>query len=627
MLQVHQRLGDFEIIRLLGKGGMGEVYEAQQAKPRRRVALKVLAPWLARDEEALRRFWREADVPAQLDHPGIVRIISTGHEQDIAYYTMQLVQGVSLAELIRQARNGCSLTLPRAGPEEQTPSMPAAPTTPYVEGLTPPPDEPVSALCLAYQQDRYRALARIGVMVARALAHAHARGCVHRDLKPSNIMIDRHDQAYVMDFGLTRALEPDGVHTALGTISGTPCYMSPEQARGEVVDHRSDIYSLGVTLYELATRGNGPYAGSWAGSDLVLSQVRTGQYLPLRTQAPDVPPALERIILKAMSYRPQRRYADAGQMANDLEGFLAQASAARAGSGHPSRRWSRWVLPAAALVLVVLVVLAAAFFGGRQGEDRPVVGGGPGPAEAAPGKTPGEEGADAPPDYPEQFRKRLWQVPLALLTLDHAPVWHRRLAGNGKFSRGPFQLVLSSPPQDDTPTLLALDDDPLRRCFEFAVELQVLPGEAGMNRTGVFFGWRKSTSRFFVVEIDEHPLATCPNGCARLGILQLVEGRGVESPVTEFSWLPAEKDRIPLLLSRGWHALTVRCVDDRIAVTVDRKQTAQFTMDWLAQMQPAVVRSLDPRGAIGIWAWKAPFNLYRNAFVTVLPAGETGDRR
>src|ERR1700730_5537947 len=110
MLQVHQRLDDFEIIRLLGKGGMGEVYEAQQLNPRRRVALKVLAPWLAHDEEAPPRFEREPAVPAQIDHPSIVRIISTGHTEDgVVYYAMQLVRGISLAELIRQGAPG-SLT-------------------------------------------------------------------------------------------------------------------------------------------------------------------------------------------------------------------------------------------------------------------------------------------------------------------------------------------------------------------------------------------------------------------------------------------------------------------------------------------------------------------------------------
>src|SRR5437763_11333305 len=112
MLQAHERLGEFEVLRLLGKGGMGEVYEAQQDRPRRRVALKVLAPWLAQNDEALARFWREAEVPAQLNHPNIVRIISTGQtEEGVAYYTMHLVQGISLADLIRRSRDACPPTV------------------------------------------------------------------------------------------------------------------------------------------------------------------------------------------------------------------------------------------------------------------------------------------------------------------------------------------------------------------------------------------------------------------------------------------------------------------------------------------------------------------------------------
>src|SRR5579871_5127583 len=113
MLQAQQRLGEFEIVRLLGKGGMGEVYEALQDRPHRRVALKVLAPWLAGNENALRRFWREVETPAQLNHPGIVRIISTGQTDSIAYYTMHLVQGISLADLIRQARDASPPTVPQ----------------------------------------------------------------------------------------------------------------------------------------------------------------------------------------------------------------------------------------------------------------------------------------------------------------------------------------------------------------------------------------------------------------------------------------------------------------------------------------------------------------------------------
>ncbi len=621
MLQVHQRLGDFEIVRLLGKGGMGEVYEAQQDRPRRRVALKVLAPWLVQDEEGLKRFWREAEVPAQLDHPGIVRIISTGHEQGIAYYTMQLVQGISLAELIQQTRHDCPPTIPRAAPAEHTPSLPGGPTTPHGEAVVPHPDEPVFGLCLHYQHDRYHTLARIGVMVARALAYAHSRGCVHRDLKPSNLMIDRHDQAYVMDFGLTRALEPDGVRTATGAISGTPWYMSPEQARGEILDHRTDIYSLGVTLYELATRGSGPYAASREVREVVLSHVRGGQHLPLRSQAPDIPPALERIIVKAMHYRPQRRYADAGEMARDLEAFLGQAPAARAGSGHRSRRWSRPLLMAGALPLVVLVALAAAFLFGGLGRNGPLSGRTPEVAEGPPGQAPGQEEDAVPPDYPEQLRKRMWGVPQSLFTLEHQPVWHRRLAGSGQFRRGPFQLILSS--LGDFPTLLALDDDPERRWFNFSIELTAPLEEPGKNKVGVFFGLRKNTSRFFAVEIDEHPAPSCPHGLARMDVWQVTEGTGADGGGRGSRRVPLGKGEIPLLQSRAWHPLTVRVFEDRITVTVDGKQTSSFTMDWLAEVAPDAL-PLNPRGALGIWAHNGLFASFRNAYVAALPSEKKG---
>jgi serine/threonine protein kinase len=634
VLQVHQRLGEFEILRLLGKGGMGEVYEAQQDRPHRRVALKVLASWLAQDEEALKRFWREADVPAQLEHPGIVRIISTGQEEGIAYYTMQLVQGVTLAELIRQTRYGCAPTSPRVVAAEQTPSAGAALTTPHEEAAALPSGEQAPALCRAYLQDRYRTLARIGVMVARALAYAHGRGCVHRDLKPANIMIDRHDQAYVMDFGLTRALEPDGLHSALGTIAGTPWYMSPEQARGEALDHRSDIYSLGVTLYELATRGNGPYAGSREVREVVLTQVRTGQYLPLRTQVPDIPPALERIILKAMSYRPQRRYADAGEMAQDLERFLEQTPASRPRMDRPPRQWSKPILLGGALALVVLVALAAVFFSGGFGANRAPSDRRENAGAGAPGKAAQEQEDTGPPDYPEQFRKRMWGVPQALLTLDHAPVWHRKLAGNGLFARQRFQLMLTSPPPAQSPTLLALDDDPARRWFNFSVELNAPLEEPGKNRFGVFFGWRKDRARFFVVEIDEHPTPSCPHGRALISTLRIVEGGGAEMGMADLRWLPGSKQELPLRQSRAWHSLTVRALDDSILVMVDEKQpvpnskqTCLFTMNWLAEKDPDTALALDLRGALGVWSWNGIFASFRNATVTALPPGEKGGEK
>jgi serine/threonine-protein kinase len=157
-----------------------------------------------------------------------------------------------------------------------------------------------------YLRDRYRFVAHYGAAAAGALAYAHAQGVLHRDIKPSNLMIDHHRQLYVVDFGLTRGLGSSALASQPGPVRGTPWYMSPEQARGEEVDERSDIYSLGVTLYELATQGVGPFTASRESCDAVLAQVRSGQSLPLRLLAPDIPRELEATILKAMEFRPQR---------------------------------------------------------------------------------------------------------------------------------------------------------------------------------------------------------------------------------------------------------------------------------------------------------------------------------
>jgi serine/threonine protein kinase len=617
MLQAHHRLGEFEIVRLLGKGGMGEVYEAQQDSPRRRVALKVLAPWLAENEEALARFWREAEVPAQLNHPHIVRIISTGQTEGVAYYTMHLVQGISLAEMIRSSRSLCAPTVSQPDQLEQTPSAAAPPAAAHEEAPDGGAVEGIPSLCLAYLDDRYRALARIGVMVARALAYAHSRGCVHRDLKPANIMVDQHDHAYVMDFGLTRALEPDGVYSTPGNITGTPWYMSPEQARGETVDHRSDIYSLGVTLYELATQGTGPYPGTRQRREAVLAQVEAGQLLPLRSLAPNIPPALERIILKAMSYRPQRRHADAGQLAQDLERFLEQPSPSTTGQGdQPPQRRSKAKLLGGAFALLALAALGVFIARGGIG------GTAPPPGKGDVGNTSDENELAVPKDYPDQLRNRPWKVSQALFTVEHAPVWHRSLAGTGQFMRQSDRLGLTSPSKDEHPTLIALDDDPKRRWFEFAVEVNAPLDQRGKYRPGVFFGWRKTTSRFFVVEVDEHPLGAYPNGVARIGTLRLIEGGGAEPPSSDFRWLVGEKGLVPLPKNQDWHHLLVRAVDDRITLTVDGLNSSHFTMDWLGQNHPDDVVSLNPRGALGIWAFNAPFAVFRNASVTALPSGE-----
>jgi serine/threonine protein kinase len=210
------------------------------------VALKVLAPWLAENEDALSRFRREVDVLAKLDHPGIVHVITTGRTKDgIAYYTMKLIRGISLSDLVREASQvqGGTLLEPTrslAAAAHETPSEMGGGNLEAVEPAAGPPKE----IIREYVTNRFPFIVRVGIAAARALHAAHQIGQLHRDIKPSNMMIDHHGQLYLVDFGLTRALNPSADVSQLGSIRGTPWYMSPEQARGAPIDQRSDIYSL-----------------------------------------------------------------------------------------------------------------------------------------------------------------------------------------------------------------------------------------------------------------------------------------------------------------------------------------------------------------------------------------------
>jgi serine/threonine protein kinase len=617
MLHVHHRLGDFEIIRLLGKGGMGEVYEALQLNPARRVALKVLAPWLAGNDEFLRRFWREAAVPAQLDHPNIVRIISTGKSDDgLAYYTMQLVRGISLAELIKRGKDmplPGTLTAPTvsaAAPENETPSQVAhPPLSPLPKAETTPP------ALEEYRQDRYRLTARLGAQAARALADAHRQGYLHRDIKPSNMMVDQHGHLYLLDFGLTRLRDGGAMATRPGTVLGTPWFMSPEQACGHEIDQRSDLYSLGITLFQLATGGHGPFTANQDNSEAVLSQVRSGTHQPLRHLAPDIPQGLEKIILRAIRTEPRRRYQDGAALAADLDAFLTQKHS-------PLPLWKRTKSRLAAGATLVLVLLAiglysAGFFRPRDQREKEQD---PGVKGNVPGANPfAELPADCQP-YPEFFRKLPIGFSQALMNQQHKPLWHCRLFGQGKFRRNEMQLMLPAP--GTQPTLLALDIKK-NRWFEFTIELNAPKGKPGQNRLGIFFGWQKLDNSFFVVEVDETPYADSQFGRAYVGVMRINKAQGVEQEAIDIRGFRLPKTSVPLSKSPEWHKVTVRALKQKLTVTVDGK-TIVLDMDDLARAEPQLAGDLNLRGALGIWSWNSWISIFRNGTITVLSEDREG---
>jgi TolB-like protein/Flp pilus assembly protein TadD len=329
---IGKTLAHYEITGLLGKGGMGEVYRARDTKLERDVALKVLPAAMAADPARLERFEREAKTVAGLNHPHIVTLYSVEEADGVRFLTMELVEGQGLDQVVT------------------------------ADGLE-----------LSRVFD-------IGIAVADALAAAHEKGIVHRDLKPANVMIAKDGRAKVLDFGLAKLAEPEvqpeGVTGSLaltgeGSILGTVPYMSPEQLRGAQVDHRSDIFALGILLYELAT-GRRPFGGA-TNADVSSSILK--QTPPVVTQLkPDLPRHLGRIVTHCLEKDPERRSQSAKDIRNELEGLRDEvrlsAVSETSGSGistpEPSGAHAKaggrgkglWMgLGAAAVVVVALVVI------------------------------------------------------------------------------------------------------------------------------------------------------------------------------------------------------------------------------------------------------------------------------
>jgi serine/threonine protein kinase len=373
-------VGDFRIIREVGRGGMGVVFEAEQVSLGRRIAVKVLPFAFTLDARQLQRFKNEARAAAQLHHGSIVPIYQVGCERSVHFYAMQYIEGQTLAEVIGELRQAAcrraAAAFPAEGPalpktvwDEPTGGSAGAgqATRPVGKRAGPAADTahaPSGPLATAYSTDGpgfFRAVARLGVQAAEALEHAHVYGVVHRDIKPGNLLVDANSHLWVTDFGLAQ-FQGETALTRTGDLLGTLRYMSPEQALAKrgVVDHRTDIYSLGATLYELLTLAP-PYGGR--DRQELLRQIAFEEPRAPRRLNPAIPADLETIVLKAMAKGVGERYATAQELADDLRRFLEHKPirARRPTALERTAKWARRHRGLVATAVAVLALLAVGF--------------------------------------------------------------------------------------------------------------------------------------------------------------------------------------------------------------------------------------------------------------------------
>jgi Tol biopolymer transport system component len=324
------RLGPYEIVAPLGAGGMGEVYRARDTRLQRDVAVKVLPPGLAGDEERLRRFEQEARATGALNHPNILAVFDIGSDAVGPYVVSELLEGQTLREAL---------------------------------GPLPP-----------------RKALDYGAQIARGLAAAHEKGIVHRDLKPENLFVTRDGRVKILDFGLARVIRVEASaqqgseaatlsqHTEPGKVLGTAGYMSPEQVRGLPTDHRSDIFSLGAVLYEMLS-GQRAFHGATPADTMIAILKEDPPELPVGRAG--LPPALDRIVRHCLEKAPEQRFQSARDVAFDLESVSSLSGTSAGAPGlqtMPRRPWPRTI----AVSGLALAALAGAFVGGRMTAQRPV---------------------------------------------------------------------------------------------------------------------------------------------------------------------------------------------------------------------------------------------------------------
>ncbi len=399
-----ERLGDFQILREIGRGGMGVVFEAEQVSLGRRVALKVLPQKVLLDPKQRRRFQREARSAAKLHHTNIVPVFGVGEQDGIPYYVMQFIQGLALDGVLKEVKNmraaaagnvvsGGNATLVsqdvsaanvarslvtgefaplhpsdrqsvEVPPVQQGESVSAASVISSDSGSN---SSSTSAISLAgspgdpgrskgKKRSYWQSVAGIGAQVADALDYAHKQGILHRDIKPSNLLLDTHGTVWVTDFGLAKSDDQENL-TFTGDILGTLRYMPPEAFEGKA-DARGDVYSLGLTLYELLALRP---AFDEKDKHQLIKQVTSSEPPRLAQLNRSIPRDLTTIIHKAIERDPTRRYPNARELMEDLERFLADEPirARRTGPWERAMRWVRRKPAAAALVGMIGIAASA----------------------------------------------------------------------------------------------------------------------------------------------------------------------------------------------------------------------------------------------------------------------------
>jgi len=330
-IQSGLQLGDYQLLREIGVGGMGIVYEAVQLSMQRRVALKVLPREFSRQRDRRERFMQEARTVARLSYRNIVPIIDFGESDGRCFFAMRLVEGVGLdwvvqrrehtrspitaAEVLQQFRQqGIPLADDKEMEDDDEDSLAfemnqTGSSRSQGEGEKGTPG-------WVLRQDSWRQIARIGVQAAKALQHAHQAGVLHRDIKPANLLLDHEGIIWITDFGLAKS-EHELSLTGANDVVGTLRYISPERFDGQV-DSRSDIYALGLTLIELCI--NRPVFAQSNRRELMRA-IMEGEIVPPRKINPDIPVDLERILLKATAKEPSLRYQKAAHLLDDLRSY------------------------------------------------------------------------------------------------------------------------------------------------------------------------------------------------------------------------------------------------------------------------------------------------------------------